>query len=424
MDNSYCSGLFQWQCCPRLTALHLDSKNFGAITLIRSNNLKPLSVSITMTDLCTSKIDLKYITDHKGYLKLERFKVLPAGENYATDLASLKVSRFIASGSFGSCIECKGASGRSYAAKIVAVPRYWPPEHDARKIAQHEIDVCTGPRLLDLPNGSNFVRMLGYGILPLDLGSRLGLKIGKTLIYEWCNAGDLDGACDGIVKAKHFLPEGLIWKWLSEVVSISHHMSKVCLIKRKIYPVILHDDTSMSNLFLTYPEDDPTGTKSWPSIRLGDYGLVKVLPGFHQEIKSETMRPLFAAPSWPQKSVKSELWSLIHIIYLICTHLCPARPRDNPGGNPGGNPLHDMFTYSNEMLSTYNPKVKVWPIPPQYSADLQKFFEFVLVEDRHLQPTPLEAANRLGDLHAPARAARFEPIPAGIFMDYAQRMGL
>ncbi|CAF9920254.1 MAG: hypothetical protein GOMPHAMPRED_002026 [Gomphillus americanus] len=386
--------------------------------------MESLSVSINTTDTYAPKIDLKHITDHKGHLKLESLRTLPTGKDCAADLAFLRVVRFVASGSFGSCFECKGSSGRSYAAKIVAVPQDWLPKYDAFKISQHEINVCTGPRFLHLPRGSPFVRMLGYGILPPDLGPKLGLNIGKTLIYEWCNARDLDGAIEGIVEAKYFLPEGLIWKWLIEVINISHHMSKVCIIRGKVYPVILHDDISMSNMFLTYPEDDPIGTKSWPSIRLGDYGFVKTLHEFDQEIVSDTTIALYTAPSWPRKSVKSELWSLVHIIYLMCTHLCPARPRDNPSANRDGNPLNNMFTYSSEMLFKYNPGVVVWSIPPQYSADLQKFFEFVLVEDRRLQRTPLEAANRLADLKAPARAAHFEPTPAGIFMDYAQRWGL
>ena len=362
----------------------------------------------------------KAIINPTGALRLADIDILPAGKNANITVRSIRVYRWVAAGSTGQIYEGKTKNGTRVAIKIMVCSTRALDEFHPNFCAEREIQCAEGARMAYLNKDSNVVRLLAHGPLAsLNLSEEFhaSKNIGDALIYEWCNAGDLDLLVENCLKSRFLLPEGLIWKWLIEIVSVSCLLSVPLLENGKFICDVIHDDIKPDNIFLTFGDSNPA--KSWPSIKVGDFGFAQPVTSNLGYMKTGTGVAPYTSPQWPIKSVKTELWEFVHCIYMVCTMFAPAIPRDKPLGNPHNDPFRMLERYSKRQYEQHQSDVEVWRIPAYYSNELQWFFEWALNADLDARPTPIEVEAALLEINAPARAEKFVPLPVGLFKDYA-----
>ena len=94
---------------------------------------------------------------------------------------------------------------------------------------------------------------------------------------------------------------------------IMHWFVQICLALKYIHGLrILHRDIKASNIFLT-------GTNC---IKLGDFGISKVLQGTLEAAMTVVGTPYYMSPEVYQGkpyTLKSDVWSLGCLLYELCT---------------------------------------------------------------------------------------------------------
>lgn len=351
-------------------------------------------------------------------LRLQDVDILPAGMSADITIGSVKIIRWVAAGSTGQIYEGRTRNGTSVAIKVMVTKVVLGDEFHPEVCATREVQCSEGARLASLDKDANVVRLLAQGPLTnLRLSKKFHevYNIGRALIFEWCDAGDLDTVVDNCARNRIFIPEGLIWKWLIEIVSVSRILSAPFLEKGVFMCDIIHDDIKPDNIFLTFAGNDPA--KSWPSIKVGDFGFAQPILSPTGRMTSTNGLAPHSSPQWPMKSVKSELWEFVHAIYMVCTIYAPAKSRDLPKKNPKDDPFRMNDRYSKAMFERHGGDVKIWRIPACYSDDLQTFFEWVLNPNESQRPDPEEVIQALEEINATDRASKFVPLPRELFMD-------
>jgi NIMA (never in mitosis gene a)-related kinase len=120
---------------------------------------------------------------------------------------------------------------------------------------------------------------------------------------EYADGGDLSGTIKKYIAEKKKIDEDSIWIWFLQIVSaIKHIHSKK----------ILHRDIKSQNIFLTKRGE----------VKLGDFGISKVLENTMDYAKTSLGTPYFLSPeicSGNKYNFKTDIWMLGCVLYeLTC----------------------------------------------------------------------------------------------------------
>ena len=132
------------------------------------------------------------------------------------------------------------------------------------------------------------------------------------IAMEYCNGGDLGSAIKRAkAEGRHF-SEAQVLDWFSQL----------CFAVRYIHAEkILHRDLKTQNVFLTDQN----------LVRLGDFGIAKVLDNTLASAKSVVGTPYYMSPEVCQSkpyNANSDVWALGCVLYELCT-LCHAFEADS-----------------------------------------------------------------------------------------------
>ena len=127
---------------------------------------------------------------------------------------------------------------------------------------------------------------------------------GKYLmVMEFCSGGDLKKAIDKQKALKSPFAEDVIFNWFGQLISGLKYMKEI---------KILHRDLKPNNVFLT----------SDNKIKIGDFGLAKMLETTYELAQTKTGARIYMAPErhrGERYSHKVDVWALGCILYELCT---------------------------------------------------------------------------------------------------------
>jgi NIMA (never in mitosis gene a)-related kinase len=127
------------------------------------------------------------------------------------------------------------------------------------------------------------------------------------LVMEYCEGGDLSTVIAKCRRDRKYLEEEFVWKvffQLSLALKECH--------KRQERGAILHRDLKPANVFLD----------SQHNVKLGDFGLAKVLAHSNSFAKTFVGTPYYMSPEQISElayNEKSDIWSLGCLLYELCT---------------------------------------------------------------------------------------------------------
>lgn len=177
------------------------------------------------------------------------------------------------------------------------------------------------------------------------------------IIMECCEGGDLAQLIRKCTNSDCHFEESFIWRvlyQLSKALQGCHSF--------KSTSSILHRDIKPANVFL-----DLHG-----NIKLGDFGLARILKGTNKFAQSMVGTPYYMSPEilkGDKYNRKSDIWALGCLIYELCALLPPF------SGN------HMASLTRNITDGKFN------RIPTYYSTDLQKIISFMLSVEHNYRPT-------------------------------------
>ncbi|CAM9798412.1 unnamed protein product [Chrysoparadoxa australica] len=174
------------------------------------------------------------------------------------------------------------------------------------------------------------------------------------LIMTYCNSSDLAKVLAHANKYKTPIAEKQLLSWFGQIclgVEYLHRQHKV-----------LHRDIKPQNLFLT---------ESQRIIKIGDFGLAKVLVDPAVKIKSEVGTPYYTSPEMcgsKPYGYPSDVWSLGIVLYELMALMVPFRSRDVVE-------LVRLVTYAAPP-----------PLPHHYSPALAELVAWLLQKDPSRRP--------------------------------------
>jgi len=174
---------------------------------------------------------------------------------------------------------------------------------------------------------------------------------------EYCQGGDLANIIKRCKIEKKFIPESVIWSFLSQLILALHE----CHHNQKT--AILHRDIKPENVFLDADQN----------VKLGDFGLSKICDNpdalFNQTFVGT---PYYMSPELINESsynAKSDIWSLGCLIYELCTLEPPFQSKTQAG------------------LSQKIRAGKLASLPSLYSSDLARIIRAMLTTSHEQRPT-------------------------------------
>lgn len=205
------------------------------------------------------------------------------------------------------------------------------------------------------------------------------------IAMQYCEDGDLAGFIKDMAKRRMRVKETIVMSYLVQVLNALQYLHG----KR-----ILHRDLKSSNLFLT---------ESCATVKLGDFGISKVLNTTMQAAMSVVGTPHYMSPEVCENrpyNQKSDVWSLGCVVYELCM-------------------LKHAFAAANLLGLVHKiVREKYEPLPPMYSTGLSTLVQRMLakgpnarpsvhsiLEDKHVQAFLRSQARNKRDF-SPSRPAR------------------
>ena len=174
------------------------------------------------------------------------------------------------------------------------------------------------------------------------------------IVMECCEGGDLAG----YLKKQKQGGRGLVAE-----AQILDWFMQICLALRYIHEEhhIMHRDLKTSNIFL----------KSNNVVKLGDFGIARVLEGTLEQAKTVVGTPYYMSPEVCENkpySYKSDVWALGCVLYEMCT-------------------LKHAFDANNLLGLVYKIVQEDYPpISDHYSRELSNIVTLLLTKDVHRRP--------------------------------------
>lgn len=211
-----------------------------------------------------------------------------------------------------------------------------------RESARQEVELL---RRLDHPN------IVAY---------RDSFFVGEAIVIamQYCEGGDLSAYIREKAKRRTRFREA----------HVNSYLVQILLAMKYIHGErILHRDLKSSNLFLT---DRIEG--GWKTIKLGDFGISRILEGSMEVAMSTVGTPHYMSPEVCENrpyTFKSDVWSLGCVIYEVCT-------------------LKHAFTAANLLgLVSKIVREKFEPIPAMYSVSLSNLIQRMLTKNEAARPS-------------------------------------
>jgi len=183
-----------------------------------------------------------------------------------------------------------------------------------------------------------------------------------VIIMEFCAGGDLEKLISFHKKQNAIFPEDSIKDWIAQMASALSHVHSMKIIHRDIKP---------SNIFIT----------SDGRLKLGDFGISKVLENTNDSASTLIGTPLYMSPevcSNQSYSYKTDMWSLGCVFYELCTF---TRPFESDS----------LIGLAMKILHSTPPH-----IPNAYSTDLQCLISSLLHKEPSLRPSARDVLISLG----------------------------
>jgi serine/threonine protein kinase len=217
--------------------------------------------------------------------------------------------------------------------------------YQARRIVDNAMLVMKKVNIGDLPQKEKDAAMLEVKVLqrmhhPAIVGLENSFVFKNRqlcIVMELCEGGDMAQYLAKKTPGKQFLPEDLVLDWFLQVCLAIQYMHE---------QKIMHRDIKSQNVFLT--KDN--------RVKLGDFGIAKVLAGTNQMAKTVIGTPYYMSPEQFRNqpySFKSDVWSLGCLLYEMCClrHAFEARDMD-------GLVKKIMRCSYSALPSTYSPGVQ------------------------------------------------------------------
>ena len=173
------------------------------------------------------------------------------------------------------------------------------------------------------------------------------------IIMEYCEEGDLFYHIEQQKKQNQFFPEKMVLNWFLQAVMAVEFIHK---------NHILHRDLKTSNIFLT----------SCGSIKIGDFGIAKVLTATQQISNTLVGTPNYLSPELCDSkpyTYKADMWALGCILYELLALKVPFQ----------SNNLMELI----QKIS----KDDVEPLPKQYSNDIKRLVRMLLSKEEKKRPS-------------------------------------
>eukprot|EP00471_Norrisiella_sphaerica_P005427 CAMPEP_0184481902 /NCGR_PEP_ID=MMETSP0113_2-20130426/3476_1 /TAXON_ID=91329 /ORGANISM="Norrisiella sphaerica, Strain BC52" /LENGTH=645 /DNA_ID=CAMNT_0026861339 /DNA_START=446 /DNA_END=2383 /DNA_ORIENTATION=+ len=194
---------------------------------------------------------------------------------------------------------------------------------------------------------------------PLIVSYKESIMIKDTLniIMEHCEGGDLASCIQG--RESHF-DEQVILQWFTQIALAIQFCHK---------NHIIHRDIKSQNIFLT--KDG--------IVKLGDFGIARVLNGTHELATSVVGTPFSMSPEVCENkpySKPSDIWAMGCVLYEMCT-------------------LKHAFNANNLLGLVWKiVQKKHPPIPKQYSIELANLIDSMLEKDPRKRPSVKEILDK------------------------------
>jgi NIMA (never in mitosis gene a)-related kinase len=177
------------------------------------------------------------------------------------------------------------------------------------------------------------------------------------IVTKLADGGDIQAQVKKAAKTRTYLPEETIWSWLIQLC---------CAIKHVHDRKILHRDIKTANIFL-----QSDGDSNQYLVKLGDFGIAKVLEHTKDNCKTAVGTPYYMSPELCQNKEynnKSDVWAIGCVLYELCT-------LKNPFD------AHNFNALCVKIL-----RGKYESIPPQYSSELSQVVRMCLEQQAKRRP--------------------------------------
>eukprot|EP00736_Rhodelphis_marinus_P001335 Rmarinus@m.3287 len=216
-----------------------------------------------------------------------------------------------------------------------------------------ELDLCHID-IFEARRETEILRQLVHPHIVRYFGAKVDSQSSRYFtVMEYCSGGDLAEWIHKRRQAMELIDEGLIWSWVFQLASALEMVHK-----HKIY----HRDIKPQNILLG--SDDHIA-------KIGDFGLARMVSP-NDLIRSNCGTPLYMAPEiWMNLPYdeKCDIWSLGCVLYELCALKVPFCASNR-----------DMLR--SEVLRSYPPS-----IPDEYSPELRRLIETMLLKDSDARPS-------------------------------------
>lgn len=255
------------------------------------------------------------------------------------DIENYEVLSIIGTGSFGTCYRVKNKiNDKEFVWKAV---EYGKMSEEKKQLLVSEVN------LLSKLKHPNIVQYFNHIIHKKSFT--------LYIIMEYCSGGDLSNVIKTCKENNYYIEEVFIWRVLYQISSALDLCHSQCA------STVLHRDIKPANVFLD----------SENNVKLGDFGLAKIMSERDNFTKTFVGTPLYMSPELVRNkkyNTKSDVWALGCLIYELSALKAP---------------FNAELGNLNELIK----KGKYDKLPDCYTDELQNMISFMLNVEANSRPS-------------------------------------